>query len=310
LNIDRFWVWQPFLLYSSLGMACVVLMGLIRSQRRGGVMGSCVIAGLIVAQLVTLLCQNPLYRGWLGSNVVGPFVLNPQARWEVPQSWWWRVNRSNPVSQGAFVGLGYPNPYAEALLSPTPPIDEHGGLTYRQCFAEVLMNTVRMTMEQPVTAYRVLSLGFPPAVAQKAGFHTVDGYSIYYPKAYKTAFSGIFTAALNDCPLCQGNFHQWGNQCYVLLPVHPPTPYRMEYEGMAPVRQRQRQPVALRLHTEGLQSLNVRYVMSSLPLDLAPRDSDLQFVKRFTHPDAAFEVFLYRVPSSPPPSPPLRRLPS
>ncbi len=162
---------------------------------------------------------------------------------------------------------------------------EHG-ISYRQFYAEELFDEVEAAIGEPKESYRVAVIGMHPAIPLYNGFHTVGGYFYNYPLAYKHAFYRIIRHELAKSPHWKGLFVNWGSMAYV---------YSAELsEADYLIPRLHRNINHLELDPKALWNLGGRYVISALPI-ANPADNRLTPLRAFTHPDSAWNVFLYRL---------------
>jgi len=86
--------------------------------------------------------------------------------------------------------------------------------TYEQFYAEETFQQIKDSIDRPVDSYKVISVGLHPSIAQYNGFYTLDGYSAYYPLAYKTKFHEIIKQELERDESLKNYFVNWGSRCY------------------------------------------------------------------------------------------------
>lgn len=163
------------------------------------------------------------------------------------------------------------------------------GISYRAFFAEEQFAAIREAIGLPPDAYRVVSLGLHPSVAQYNGFRTADGYFPNYPLAHKRALRRVMAHELERDPALARYFDDWGSRAYVFSAE---IGRRFLPDGEAPGTLRR-----LRLDPDALRALDVRFVLSAQRIG-DPAASGLVFRRAFTHPDSAWTVHLYERPDS------------
>ncbi|WP_022823495.1 DUF6044 family protein [Hymenobacter norwichensis] len=168
---------------------------------------------------------------------------------------------------------GYPKPneptYAEYVSEPL--------------FQAVQQAVQRQTGLQPAQ-YRVVCLGFPPAVAQLNNFYTLDSYQNNYPLPYKYQFRPLIAGELAKSPTLQTYFDAWGNRCYA---------FSAELGKDFRVGAFQRRVVQdFTFDTPNFRKLGGRYVLSAAHL-AQPGRTGLRLVGVFTRPDAYWQIYLY-----------------
>ncbi len=112
------------------------------------------------------------------------------------------------------------------------PASKH--MSYAQYYAVDVMEEVAAYLEaytgQPLSAYRVGSLGIDPAASLAAGFYALDGYSNNYPLAYKRAFRQIIAKEIEKSDYLRDYYDGWGNRVY-LFSAQIPGYYTVEKGG-------------------------------------------------------------------------------
>ncbi|OEF04592.1 DUF6044 family protein [Vibrio genomosp. F10] len=94
----------------------------------------------------------------------------------------------------------------------------HSSFNYN--FEENLYEKVQEKIGRSQSDYRVVSIGFDPAVAQFNGFYTLDGYSPIYPLEYKNEFRRIISDELEAIPNLKEYYDKWGSRFYIF--TRPP----------------------------------------------------------------------------------------
>ncbi len=90
-------------------------------------------------------------------------------------------------------------------------------MTYKQFFAEDLMEEAERIIGRPQEEYRVVSLGIYPAAAAYNGFYCLDAYSNNYSLDYKHEFRKVIAKELDKSEYLTQWFDNWGNRCYIVL---------------------------------------------------------------------------------------------
>ncbi|WGW00528.1 DUF6044 family protein [Vibrio sp. YMD68] len=92
--------------------------------------------------------------------------------------------------------------------------------SFNYTFEEDLYETVQEKIGRPQSDYRVVSIGFDPAVSQFNGFYTLDGYFVIYPLDYKNDFRRIISDELEVTPNLKEYYDKWGSRFYIF--TRPP----------------------------------------------------------------------------------------
>lgn len=93
--------------------------------------------------------------------------------------------------------------------------DITGYITWKQFYAEDLMNQIENDIGKGKSTYRVGSIGISPAVSLMHGFYTIDGYSNNYSLEYKHRFKKIIENELVKNEYLEAYFDNWGSRCYL-----------------------------------------------------------------------------------------------
>jgi hypothetical protein len=120
-----------------------------------------------------------------------------------------------------------------------------------------MFTSIKAAIGKPENAYRVASIGIPPAVAQYNGMWTIDGYSSNYPLPYKHRFRKIIGAELSKNETNRGFFDFWGSQCIIVYDQGLPYFETHMTRGMAPAER------AITLSHDALSDLHCDYVLSA-----------------------------------------------
>jgi len=164
--------------------------------------------------------------------------------------------------------------------------------SYAQFFSSSLFHHIEQYIGRPKQNYRVVCIGFHPAIAQYNGFYTLDGYFGNYPLAYKHQFRRIIEGELAKSEKWRKYFDKWGNRAYVFV-------NELE-DSDRPFMQRKDDNVTvenLSLNPEALRDLKCAYVFSAVRIKNVA-DNDLQLEQVFEEPDSFWRVYLYGLTSS------------
>ncbi len=150
-------------------------------------------------------------------------------------------------------------------------------------FSQVKSFILRRT-GQPPAAYRVISLGMPPAVAQLNDFYTLDSNQNSYPLTYKHTFRPLVAGELAKSPALATYYDAWGNRCYLFS-----AELGREYLfGKQPPRTVQH----LAFDAAAFRALGGRYVLSAVRL-ARPEASGLRLLGVFNDSEAYWRLHLY-----------------
>jgi len=162
----------------------------------------------------------------------------------------------------------------------------HDAITYRQFYAEDLFQNIEDDIGLDQASYRVINIGFHPAIAQYNGFYTLDGYSNNYPLEYKHRFRNIISNELDKNPSLEDYFDYMGSRCYVLV----------DELGLNFVNTKDSSTVInnLELNITALYEMNCSYIFSAVNITNYLANS-LQFSGFYEHNDSAWDIYVYEV---------------
>ncbi len=146
----------------------------------------------------------------------------------------------------------------------------------------------RQTGQQPA-AYRVASLGLPPAVAQLNDFYTLDSNQNSYPLPYKYAFRPLIAGELAKSPALATYFDAWGNRCY-LMSAELGRNYLLGKNLAKEVQH-------FAFDAAAFRQLGGRYVFSAVRL-AHPAESGLRLLGVFDSSEAYWRLHVYEVAAS------------
>ena len=154
--------------------------------------------------------------------------------------------------------------------------------TFGEFFAEQQFREIRDHIGEPQDSYRTISVGMHPSIAQFNGFQTADFYLSNYPVEYKHRFRKVIAGELEKDKELKRYYDEWGSRVYAFS-----VELRKDWTGTnlhTPIK-------SLDYDTEAMKELGIKYVISRVPIE-----RPFTFMKRFTHPDSAWDIYLYRVP--------------
>ncbi len=159
--------------------------------------------------------------------------------------------------------------------------------TYHQFFSPELFLEVEKYIGRPKEAYRVVSIGMHPSVAQFNGFYTLDSYQQTYELEYKKKFREIFELELGKNSGLREYFDGWGNRCYVFVSELGKNYLYGKSSGKV-VKQ-------LELNTSKLRALGGEYILSAVEIGNY-QENGLDFEGKFSDGMSYWDVYLYKVP--------------
>ncbi|GIN68194.1 MULTISPECIES: DUF6044 family protein [Bacillus] len=160
----------------------------------------------------------------------------------------------------------------------------HHSPTFREFYAKEQFQQIKQFIGRPKQSYRVASIGLHPAIAQYNGFYTLDTYANIYPLKYKYQFRKIIAKELEKSPGLKRYFDEWGSRCYLFvseLGKH----YAFKKNSRKKIKN-------LELNTAAFKEMGGRYIFSSVPIMNAEQNK-LTFLKRFSHPQSAWDIYVY-----------------
>lgn len=151
---------------------------------------------------------------------------------------------------------------------------------FREFYSEKLFQEIAQFIGRPQSDYRVICVGFHPAVAQFNGFYTLDGYAYNYPLEYKHRFRRLIAGELDKAPALKAYFDGWGNRCYAFV---------AEAEG--------KKVNALQFDLAALRDMGGEFILSDFEIGNA-QTLGLELQRVFEHQDSPWRIHLYRVKDS------------
>jgi hypothetical protein len=165
-------------------------------------------------------------------------------------------------------------------------VTNHESLTYREFYAVDLFQQIEDDIGLPQESYRIINIGFHPAVSQFNGFHTLDGYFNNYPLEYKYRFRNIIGFELAKDQEIRESFDNWGSRCYVLTAELGKNFLCTKNSGFIINN--------LELNTTAMTEMNVAYIFSAVNIT-NPVSNNLQFNGLYQHTDSAWDIYLYEL---------------
>ena len=157
--------------------------------------------------------------------------------------------------------------------------------TFRQFYDEPLFNEIEKELGNK-KQYKIICLGFHPAIALYNGFQTLDGYFFSYPLEYKHKFRQIISKELSKSDKNQKYFDHWGSRCY-LFSSELDDDYLYSKNSNTKVTN-------LSLNIPALKKLGGEYIFSSVKITNY-ESLGLRFVNEFTTPNSYWSIMVYQV---------------
>ena len=160
---------------------------------------------------------------------------------------------------------------------------------YKEFFAENLFQDIDKFINQPKSAYRTLSIGISPCVAQYNGFYTLDGLQAIYSLNYKKQFREIIAPELEKDSAVKNYFDAWGNRCYA-------------FSSEMSIADRnyiigKNEHVVLNnfdINTIALKKMKGRYIFSAVEIK-DPERTGLSLIRIFESDEDWWRIYLYTV---------------
>lgn len=159
-------------------------------------------------------------------------------------------------------------------------------LSWKQYYAEDLMEEIKGHIGAEQSSYRVASLGMSPVPSLMAGFYTIDGYSNNYDVSYKHAFREIIEKELEKNSEMEVYFDTWGSRCCLLNAETGNYMYLSKTSDFAYQN--------LELDTEKMKEMGCRYIISAAEINHY-QNLNLSFEKSFETKDSYYKVWLYSI---------------
>lgn len=165
--------------------------------------------------------------------------------------------------------------------------------TYKEFYAEDLMNEIKEFIGKEQSSYRIVSVGLEPAIAQYNGFYTLDGYLPNYPLEYKHKFRKIIENELNKNEDAQGYYDRWGSKFFV-FPSSIFTEFRKNNNNFIITKDSKLELNSLQLNVDALKEMKCSYIMSALPINNVEKNS-LELLNVFESDDSIWKIYLYEL---------------
>jgi hypothetical protein len=162
--------------------------------------------------------------------------------------------------------------------------------SYREFFASGLFRQIEGHIGRPRSAYRVVSVGLHPSIAQYNGFYTLDGYLYNYPLEYKHAWGRVIGQELAEDRALWKYFNYWGSSAYV---------FSSELGSQLDHRPAVDKIRDLDVDVAQLRRMGASYLISAVPIGNAA-ELGLGLERAFGGADDYWTLYLYRIPGEPP----------
>lgn len=160
--------------------------------------------------------------------------------------------------------------------------------SYRAFYAERQFDDIKKQLNPLPKDYRILCIGFHPAVAQHNNFYTLDAFQNNYPLPYKHQFRAIIAGELAKNSKVQRYFDGWGTRCYTYVD-------QLSMNAMQGKTIKRDSLKNLALNLQQFKKMNGKYIFSTNPIDC--RGQNLSFVRKFDDSQSFWQIFVYEVNS-------------
>lgn len=179
------------------------------------------------------------------------------------------------------VGI-FPHNYG-VVLSTT---EEPNSISYVEFYAEEQFSQINEDIGLHQEDYRIINIGFHPAVSQYNGFYTLDGYLNNYPVEYKHKFRNIIAYELEKNEILKEYFDNWGSRCYT---------YVAELgKGSMWTKDKNKTIYNLELNVTALHEMNCQFVFASVRI-MNFVETGLDLFNTYENELSAWRIFVYRV---------------
>lgn len=163
-------------------------------------------------------------------------------------------------------------------------------MSYKRYFSKDLYDEIQRYINKPIKSYKVVSLGVDPSIALYNGFHTLDGYMVNYPLAYKHEFRRVISDYLAVDPGKKHLYDDWGNRVYMY-----DENIRFIYTNSNEIEQNKKKTYTkLYLNTKELYRIGGRYLFSARKIVNAQK-YNLKFLKNFMNLNSMWFIHLYEI---------------
>ncbi|MDG6249247.1 DUF6044 family protein [Methanocalculus sp.] len=155
-------------------------------------------------------------------------------------------------------------------------------MNFHDFFSVELFSEVKESIGKPVDSYRIVCIGFHPAIAQYNGFYTAGSYQINYPLNYKDKFRTLIENELNKKMEIKNYFDNWGSRCYLFTSQTAIKSYSMKH-GMQ---------ISPNLNSSAYQPLEIKYILSSVEIE-NPVENNIEFIGIFENSRSPWKIWVY-----------------
>ena len=153
--------------------------------------------------------------------------------------------------------------------------------------AKPLFDAFKRHVGTPPDQFRVICLGFPPAVAWYNGLYTLDGLHAIYDLRYKNRFYRLMARELNRDPKLKKYFLNWGNRCFIFSAEMGFRP-----DAFIPTLHRGKKIQKLLVSNEAFEEMGGTYLLSALPIE-SSAFNHFTLKETITSPEIPWNLYIY-----------------
>jgi hypothetical protein len=155
-------------------------------------------------------------------------------------------------------------------------------ITFNEFYSVALFQEINRYIGEPSDSYKVVALGFHPAVLQYNGFYTIDGYCPNYDVQYKHKFGELIKGELEKNRKLADYFYGWGSRCYI---------FDNEGGKFDNYKTQKIKTESLDINYDILNSMNCKYIISSMKINNLGKHLEFQSVFE----NNIWAIYLYKV---------------
>ncbi len=170
-------------------------------------------------------------------------------------------------------------------------------LSFSEFYSQELFEDIAGYINKPKHQYRVVNLGFHPAVTQYNGFYTLDLYTPIYPLEYKHRFRRIIEPELRGNKGLAKGFENNAKRCYLMAAeLHGIKKHRGRAftRGITKQDARNIKIKNLSINPEALKDMGGQYIFSAVRITNHAQNG-LLFEKAFSRKGSPWKIYLYKV---------------
>ncbi|WP_119864588.1 DUF6044 family protein [Clostridium isatidis] len=165
--------------------------------------------------------------------------------------------------------------------------------TYKEFYAEDIMNEIKEYIGKDQESYRVVSIGLEPAITQYNGFYTLDGYLPNYPLEYKKQFRKIIENELEKNEDAKGYYDRWGSKFFI-FPCYPGdlfSKFRADNNNFIIHKNDKYYLNYLNINFDVLKEMGCEYILAALPIN----NENMILLNTFENDNSFWKIYLYKI---------------